>query len=227
MEKMMTQQVGILVCVLVRFTQSILHIGLLRLGMVESLSTPVAVDVEDRISFNGETIFDYEDQDTPASQPAVRPGLSRLVADLSPDTERPDNTVTRRDMSPIGLASQRPLTQVTRSSYMTTSDLSRMSGLSDFPVPPKSIYSERPESSLPPVTPGGFSAFDAYFEDESTHEGTPQPNASFSRPEYLDRSRTGPTTLSHDLQAQGGRVEFGVNLSALELAKSLSTPGLM
>ncbi len=170
-------------------------LGLLRLGTVESLSTPAAVDVEHRISFNGETIFDYEDQDAPA-------------VGLSTDIEHPGSVISRRDLLPIGLASQRPLTQVTRSSGMTTSDLSRMSGLSDFPVPPKSIYSD-------PTLPTRH--FDGEFKGD-----VPQPNA-----EYVKTPSSGPArspVMSRKLLSQVGHVEFGVDQSAVELAKSLSSP---
>jgi hypothetical protein len=185
---MMTQQVSVLVCIFVDFTQAVRHLGLLRLGTVESLSTPAAVDVEHRISFNGETVFDYEDA------PAVR-------SDLSTDIEHPGNVIRRRDLLTIGLASQRPLTQVTRSSCMTTSDLSRMSGLSDFPAPPKSIYSE-------PTLPT------RHFDGEVKGD-VPQPNTLLS--EYVKPPSSEPLP-------QGGQVEFGVNQSAVELAKSLSSP---
>jgi hypothetical protein len=183
--------------------------------MVESVSTPAAVDVEHRVSFNGET-FDYEDQEAPASRPgaALLPGLSTQV--MKPDTELPSNAVSRRDLLQVGLTSPRPLTQVTRSSGMTTSDLSRMSGLSDFPLPP--------ESSLPTLTPHHhIPVFNTYHEDER-NVGAPQPNAAFSRPEYVEPPRSGPAgspVMSRGLIPQ---VEFGVNQSAVELAKSLSSP---
>lgn len=198
----MTQQVSVLICVFVHFTQAIRHLGLLRLGTVESLSTPAAVDVEHRISFNGETIFDYEDQDASA----VRSGLSL-------DIDHPANVTSRRDLLSIGLASQRPLTQVTRSSYITTSDLSRMSGLSDFPAPPKSIYSES-EPTLPT----------RHFDGELKGD---VPQRYLSRPEYVESPSSGSArspAMSRKPLPQSGQVEFGVNQSAVELAKSLSSP---
>lgn len=191
----MTRQVSFLVCVFIHFTQVVRHLGLLRLGTVESLSTTAAVDVEHRISFNGETIFDYEDQDAPA-------------VSLSTAIEQPGSVISRRDLLPMGLSSQRPLTQVTRSSCMTTSDLSRMSGLSDFPSPPKIIYSE---ATLPT----------RHFDGELRGD-VPQPNT-----EYVEPPSNGPArspVMSSKLLSQVGHVEFGVDQSAVELAKSLSSP---
>lgn len=43
---------------------------------------------------------------------------------------------------------QPPLTDVTRSSYITTSTMSRMSGLSDFPAPPKDLLVDHRASLL-------------------------------------------------------------------------------
>lgn len=197
------------------------HVGLLRLGTVESVTTPIAVDVEQRISFNGETIFDYEDRDTSASQPTAPLGPSQVV-ECSTNSERPDNAISRRDMLPVGLALQRPLTQVTRSSCMTTSDLSRMSGLSDFPVPPKSIYSEQAELSIPTSMPHYTSVFEAY----NNERGAPQTNASFLGAENVERPRnetSSSSVMSGDVVPQGVGVEFGVNQSAVELARSLSS----
>lgn len=185
----------------IQFTQLVPHVGLLRLGTVESVSTPAAVDVEHRISFNGETVFEYQDQDSPETG-------------FSTDIDHPGNAVSRRDPLPFGLSSQRPLTQVTRSSYMTTSDLSRISGLSDFPVPPKSINSE---SSLPTPTPH-IPVLSTYFEGGRNIP----PNPSLLTPEYVKLPRD-PVT-PHGLFPQGGQVEFGVDQSAVELARSLSSP---
>lgn len=182
---------------------------MLRLGTVESLSTPVTVDVEHRVSFNGETVFDYEDQVVTNHQ--VR-GQSRLALNQSTDIERPGIAIVSRDILQVGPDLQRPLTQVTRSSYMTTSDLSRMSGLSDFPAPPRSVYSEQ-EASLP--TPRHISVFNNYFEGERKDDGLRQANASFPEPESVEPQ--------DQVIVRGEQVEFGVNQTAFELAKSLSS----
>ncbi|KAF8957848.1 hypothetical protein BDZ97DRAFT_1844340 [Flammula alnicola] len=148
-----------------------------RVGMVESVSTPPAVSSEHRLSFNGQTAFVHPAQDR-------RHGLA-----LSP------NSLDSHARVLSGL--QAPTTDATRSSYMTSSTLSRMSGLSDFPAPPKDNH----------VTPKHMSLLSSYFDEalsQSESHSEPLPPA--------------PVLLEED------RVTFGGNQNADDLAKTLSSP---
>ncbi|PBK90025.1 hypothetical protein ARMGADRAFT_1014688 [Armillaria gallica] len=90
-----------------------------KLGQVESQATPPAVSSAHRSSFIGLMAF------SPGRGP--------------PEEEDPDNTVTIRDSRALlhPSISGLPSSDLTRSSYLTNSSLySRMSNLSDFPVPP-------------------------------------------------------------------------------------------
>ena len=109
-----------------------------RLGVVESILTPVTVSPQHRPnSYTGETSGatnnESREQDLLPSSP--------LTAAVSGEA----NARTLSSLNP----------PISRSSYMTTSTASRMSGLSDFPVPPKdhrlslSAYFNEP---LPPFT---------------------------------------------------------------------------
>lgn len=109
-----------------------------RLGVVESILTPVTVSPQHRPnSYTGETSGatnnESREQDLLPSSP--------LTAAVSGEA----NARTLSTLNP----------PISRSSYMTTSTASRMSGLSDFPVPPKdhrlslSAYFNEP---LPPFT---------------------------------------------------------------------------
>lgn len=94
-----------------------------RVGVVESSSTPTTVSPPHRPnSFTGET--------------------SGAAAAANNESRRQDRPSTSDAIGVSGEARARtglnlPVSEVTRSSYMTTSTGSRMSGLSDFPVPPK------------------------------------------------------------------------------------------
>ena len=93
-----------------------------RLGVVESILTPASVLPQHRPnSYSGETSgattnHEYRQQDRPSTSGLIGvSGEARARTGLNP-----------------------PVSEETRSSYMTTtSTASRMSGLSDFPVPPK------------------------------------------------------------------------------------------
>ena len=95
---------------------------MLRVGVVESSSTPTTVSPPNRPnSFTGET---------------------SSAAAANNESRQQDQPSTSDAISVSGEARARtglnlPVSEVTRSSYMTTSTGSRMSGLSDFPVPPK------------------------------------------------------------------------------------------
>ena len=91
-----------------------------RLGTVESISTPERVSPSHRPnSYAGETSGattnnEGRPQDQPMSSRTRDVSGERILSGLHP-----------------------PASDATRSSYMTTSTASRMSGLSDFPAPPK------------------------------------------------------------------------------------------
>ena len=93
---------------------------MLRVGLVESILTPVTVSPDHRPnSFSGETSGatnnESRQEDRPRATDVVVVAGARARTTLSPPSDP----------------------EATRSSYMTTSTASRMSGLSDFPVPPK------------------------------------------------------------------------------------------
>ncbi|KAF9479326.1 hypothetical protein BDN70DRAFT_993541 [Pholiota conissans] len=153
-----------------------------RVGMVESVSTPPPVSTEHHLSFIGQT---HDNQDQQVQQLQQRRGLA---SPASPDSHA-------RVLS--GLLP--PSTEATRSSYMTTSTLSRMSNLSDFPAPPKDNNR---------TVPKHMSLLSSYF-DEAISQSEAQPEAA----------PTAPSTLLEE-----DRVTFGGNLSANDLAKTLSSP---
>ncbi|KAJ7094588.1 hypothetical protein B0H15DRAFT_904537 [Mycena belliarum] len=117
----------------------------IRLGNVESVSTPPATSTDYRNSYMGQMTF-AEEHGQPPPKGALP--LPRVVSSLQPHSADP-----------------------TRSSYMTESTLSRMSNLSDFPSPPpqqmtpahmsllSSYFHEAvaervvPETEPPPFTP--------------------------------------------------------------------------
>lgn len=121
--------------------------------MVESVSTPPAVSSMHRSSFLG-AVFAHdnntnattpahtdenrnenpnqdqnpnEQEQQPRSRPRPRPRREQVESSEAPSA---------RALSGL----QPPPTDATRSSYMTTSTTSRISGLSDFPAPPKNHH---------------------------------------------------------------------------------------
>jgi serine/arginine repetitive matrix protein 2 len=91
---------------------------MLRVGVVESILTPVTVSPQHRPnSYTGET------SSATNNESRQQPSSSRVTG-VSGEAR------ARTALNP-------PVSEATRSSYMTTSTASRMSGLSDFPVPPK------------------------------------------------------------------------------------------
>lgn len=110
-----------------------------KLGQVESQATPPAVSSAHRSSFIGLMAF------SPGRDPS--------------EEEDPDNTVTIRDSRALlhPSISGLPSSDLTRSSYLTNSSLySRMSNLSDFPVPPARD------------APARVSYTSSYFDDQYT-----------------------------------------------------------
>jgi serine/arginine repetitive matrix protein 2 len=83
-----------------------------RVGVVESSLTPPATTSDRRLSLTGDMSFAHEQLRHPPNDPTPEP-LPR-TSGLQPTSADP-----------------------TRSSYLTTSSASHMSGLSDFPAPPK------------------------------------------------------------------------------------------
>lgn len=143
--------------------------------MVESVSTPPAVSTEHRLSYSGQTALANDTYRRGLASPDSHDSHARILSGL-----------------------QAPLTDITRSSYTSASTLSRMSNLSDFPVPPK-------DPNHP--TPKHMSLLSSYFDEAISH--------SDSRPTPLPPA---PALLEED------RVTFGGNQSADDLAKTLSSP---
>ncbi|KAG6820393.1 hypothetical protein H0H93_001163 [Arthromyces matolae] len=109
--------------------------ALLRVGVVGSVSTPPLVDGDHRVSFTGQMSSPINERTKPAE----------------------GQDITSKPRTNSGL--QPPSADPTRSSYITTSSMSRMSGLSDFPVPPQ------------PDTAEHMSLISSYYE-ESYSRGT-------------------------------------------------------
>jgi serine/arginine repetitive matrix protein 2 len=147
-----------------------------RVGMVESVSTPPAVSSERRLSYTGQTAFANNSLDQQQRSLASPASQDRILSGL-----------------------QAPLTEATRSSYMTSSTLSRMSNLSDFPAPPK-------DGSR--LAPKHMSLLSAYFDEAMSNNET----------------QSGALPAASSTSLEEDRVTFGGNQSANDLAKTLSTP---
>ncbi len=189
---------------------------MMRLGMVESAATPPVINPGHRSSFNCETVFGHDSENGNNNSRGVPTTLRPNVSVWLSDHGRDDfNTLSIPGFGSEGSISQRPLTQVTRSSCVTTSDLS---GLSDFPAPPKNLLSEY-------VDPN--SILDSYFD-----KFEPKDTRSLSRSSSLSRASS-PSKKYHADELpialpgstlQTRQVEFGGNQDANDLAKSLSSP---
>ncbi|KAH6918180.1 hypothetical protein BKA70DRAFT_1366521 [Coprinopsis sp. MPI-PUGE-AT-0042] len=137
-----------------------------RLGVVDAISTPPTETAAQRRSFTGLTFSDDSRQ-------------SQEVSPTSGGTH-------------LSAGSWLQAPNIMRSSYMTTSTSSRMSGLSDFPVPPKD---------------GHASLLSAFFNDESLnrhqHHGdfhdtlveTPHPFSPNGQTRTFDRSAKADSAL--------------------------------
>jgi len=112
---------------------------------VHSLATPPAVSSENRVSYTGQVDFAGEEEDT-----YVRP-IQTEAQPSSPSAGRQTAT-SHSSLQPPPLSSD-----PTRSSYLTSSDASRMSNLSDFPAPP-------PQQ----LTPAHMSLLSSYFDETLT-----------------------------------------------------------
>ncbi|KAF7425999.1 hypothetical protein PC9H_008361 [Pleurotus ostreatus] len=102
-----------------------------RIGIVEAVPTPPSTSEDRRFS---QHLSSYITHPGSSAQPNAEEATVRVVSNAS---------------------LQPPSTVLSRVSYMTSSDGSRMSGLSDFPVPPLQDQ----------MTPGNMSIVDSYFED--------------------------------------------------------------
>lgn len=154
-----------------------------RVGMVESVSTPPAIfSDERRISFSGQlSSFEHDKAGDESHSPSSRP---RTLSGLQP-----------------------PPPDAARSSYITTSDASRMSGLSDFPSPPRDA-----------LTPRHLSLLSSYFDEahslsEARDAGAPPLPLDFS-----DRRYT-----FGQIPPDASRVTFGDDANAEDLAAALSS----
>jgi len=190
------------------FTVSV--VAMMRLGVVESAATPPVINPGHRSSFNCETVFGHDGEngnDNIREAPTtLRPNVSVWLSDHGDALSIPD-------FGPEDSISQRPLTQVTRSSCLTTSDLS---GLSDFPAPPKNILSQYvdPHSIL-------SSYFDKFEPKDTQSLSSSLLRASSPPNEYCTGEP--PIVLPGGTSHIPGQVEFGDNQDADDLAKSLSS----
>lgn len=133
-----------------------------KLGQVESQATPPAVSSAHRSSFIGLMSF------SPGRGP--------------PEGEDPDNTVTIRDSRALlhPSLSGLPSSDLTRSSYLTNSSLySRMSNLSDFPVPPV--------QDAPPRVSYTSSYFDDQYTTRDARSVTSSKRMTFGGDEEIDQ----------------------------------------
>ena len=208
-------------------TEIVIVLAMLRLGVVESISTPSAINPGhlQRISFNGETIFGHGGQEETRNSDqipiALRPGATFRIggrSDESGDTQNPSNN---QNSALLGSTPPHPLSLITRSSYMTTSDHSRMSGLSDFPIPP---HSEHDPNML---TPQAISLFKSKMDGELHTKHMEHPGSLLPLHDSSTTAEDSQMPLNAALGnslPDGGQVEFGSNQSADELARSLSSP---
>lgn len=120
-------------------TETDVVVGLFRVGLVEAVSTPPAMFSDHRMSDHLSYVEDPE---------------RRSEESMDDVTERQARIKSQSSLQP-------PSAGVTRSSYMTTStNGSRMSGLSDFPAPPAQLRMTPSHTSLP----------NSYFESHQQNE---------------------------------------------------------
>ncbi|KAF5391381.1 hypothetical protein D9757_001873 [Collybiopsis confluens] len=141
-----------------------------RVGNVEPVTTPPAVNGENRVSFAGQMAF-VTNEGEPQSQ------LDHHNEDDAPLPHTAYLTTAHSSLQP-------PSSVPTRSSFMTTSDGSRMSGLSDFPEPP-------PQR----MTPAHMSLLSSYFDDTVTEKEIADVQA-YGHVKATSRSRSGSILTS-------------------------------
>ncbi|THV00306.1 hypothetical protein K435DRAFT_934681 [Dendrothele bispora CBS 962.96] len=185
---------------------------------VHSLATPPAMTTENRVSYTGQVAFaDGED--------AAIQQIQNEIPPHSPLTGRQTAT-SHSSLQPLPLSSD-----PTRSSYLTSSDASRMSHLSDFPAPP-------PQQ----LTPAHMSLLSSYFDEtlspseltEVKTTGQLKPGArsrsgsvQTSRPNLEPRNTPrleprAPTDIQ-SVDAQSRRLTFGGDEEIEDLLASLSS----
>ncbi|KAJ4487939.1 hypothetical protein J3R30DRAFT_3788936 [Lentinula aciculospora] len=145
-----------------------------RVGQIESNVTPPAVSGVSRVSLTGQMAFAVGDYTSPERHDDE---------DAPPSTAR--LTTAHSSLQP-------PSSGLTRSSYMTTSDGSRMSGLSDFPDPP-------PQR----LTPAHMSLLSSYFDNTITEKEIADVRA-YGHVKPATRSRSGSVLTSRP-EAQASR----------------------
>ncbi|PPQ70861.1 hypothetical protein CVT26_014084 [Gymnopilus dilepis] len=159
-----------------------------RVGRVESVSTPPTISSSHHLSAE-QSAFVHDQE---------RRRSGGLESPLSPEQER--GRVS---------SSLQPPTEATRSSYMTTSTLSRMSGLSDFPTPPKDDYlsAKHHVSMLSSYFNEAHAQSDAQAEGRQSHLSPvpPTPQEELGEEDLLQH------------------VTFGVNQNAATVAEGLSS----
>ncbi|KAK7049734.1 hypothetical protein VNI00_005765 [Paramarasmius palmivorus] len=142
-----------------------------RLGHVESVSTPPAEASDPRLSYVGQMSFAH------GAGPTGEEDEDGDVLGTSPMFTR--NGTAHNSLQP-------PSADPTRSSYMTSnSEGSRMSGLSDFPVPP-------PQQ----LTPAHMSLLSSYFDETLTPGELAQVQAQGIHHRPGTRSRAGSVTAT-------------------------------
>ncbi|KAF8069215.1 hypothetical protein FPV67DRAFT_1449004 [Lyophyllum atratum] len=152
---------------------------LFRVGIVESVSTPPAVANDHRSSYMGE-LSSPDEPHHPEEQGLLPMSLQRrIISSLQPPSADP-----------------------TRSSYMTTSTASRMSGLSDFPAPPQ----------RPPL--GHMSLLTSYFDE--AHSLSEAHASRSTTPESIPAS-------FDDTEVRNRRLTFGGEEEIEELVAALSS----
>lgn len=164
-------------------------------------ATPSAVETDHRLSFTGQMGYQAERHEVNAPR-SVSPMTHIVEGTETRGGDKADHlsaisspTSEARVLSGL----QPPLTDVTRSSYITTSTASRMSGLSDFPVPPKDFAHHR------------MSLLSAFFNDAN------------GRPSLPMRGENGPSEISSPQNFNSNnRLTFGAGADAEEIVQALS-----
>ncbi|GAW10324.1 hypothetical protein LENED_012578 [Lentinula edodes] len=150
-----------------------------RVGQIESNITPPAVSGVSRVSLTGQMAFAIGDDA------------------LSEQHNNEDVPPSTAHLTTAHSSLQPPSAGLTRSSYMTTSDGSRMSGLSDFPDPP-----------LQRLTPAHMSLLSSYFDNTITEKEIADVRA-YGHVKPATRSRSGSVLTSRP-EAQGSRPPIDV-----------------
>ncbi|KAJ3813200.1 hypothetical protein F5876DRAFT_74133 [Lentinula aff. lateritia] len=150
-----------------------------RVGQIESNITPLAISGVSRVSLTGQMAFAIGDA---------------ALSEQHNDEDVPPSTA---HLTTAHSSLQPPSAGLTRSSYMTTSDGSRMSGLSDFPDPP-------PQR----LTPAHMSLLSSYFDNTITEKEIADVRA-YGHVKPATRSRSGSVLTSRP-EAQGSRPPIDV-----------------